>query len=382
MTLAKWHIDPGDLAVCWSIDPGDSHCVWYLERESERPTRAAHRLVEHWRPMARKTSRDKRLKFFGLGNRHCPICLVQFTEENVRAGRGVTLEHAPPKTLGGREVCLTCEPCNSRASSTSDQAIKRSKNPPELQFDIGGNRRSARLWPDGIPPSRMPFGFGDSPAAKRVQRELAEQTIVAVSGSIQFDQPTTLQEVSVSLKSADPRHVEVSYVRSAYLLVFSLLGRSGYEYAQSDAVRRIRAKILNPNDEAGPSLVRAFSFERPERNIITVRNNARPFFWSVRFDDGVCVFLPHGGSESQYRQIAELPDEQSICGWEWEPQKFANAYVDRRRLWRQSQMGEDGLFGKEYVTVSNSGWEQRWVVVNEVGDAMRAGPETRPSTRP
>ena len=25
MTLAKWHIDPGDLAVCWSIDPGDSH---------------------------------------------------------------------------------------------------------------------------------------------------------------------------------------------------------------------------------------------------------------------------------------------------------------------------------------------------------------------
>ena len=24
MTLAKWHIDPGDLAVCWSIDPGDS----------------------------------------------------------------------------------------------------------------------------------------------------------------------------------------------------------------------------------------------------------------------------------------------------------------------------------------------------------------------
>ena len=27
MTLAKWHIDPGDLAVCWSIDPGDSQAA-------------------------------------------------------------------------------------------------------------------------------------------------------------------------------------------------------------------------------------------------------------------------------------------------------------------------------------------------------------------
>ena len=25
MTLAKWHIDPGDLAIWWPIEPGDSH---------------------------------------------------------------------------------------------------------------------------------------------------------------------------------------------------------------------------------------------------------------------------------------------------------------------------------------------------------------------
>ena len=100
------------------------------------------------------------------------------------------------------------------------------------------------------------------------------------------------------------------------------------------------------------------------------------FFWSIRFDDGVCVLLPHGGSENHYRQIAELPEEQNICGWEWEPQKFGNAYVDPRRLLRQSKIGEDGLFGGEYVTVSNGGCEQRWIVVNEAGDAMRAGPKT------
>ena len=81
-------------------------------------------------------------------------------------GRGVTLEHAPPKTMGGREVCLTCKSCNSRASATSDQAVKRSKSPPELQIDTSGTKRSARFWPDGIPPSSMPYGFGSGPAAE------------------------------------------------------------------------------------------------------------------------------------------------------------------------------------------------------------------------
>ena len=332
--------------------------------------------------MARKSSREKRLKFFSLGNTHCPICLVQFTEENIKTGRGVTLEHAPPKTMGGREVCLTCESCNRRASATSDQAVKRSQSPPELQFDTSGTKRSARFWPDGIPPSSMPYGFGSGPAAKEAQRELSKETIVAVTGPIQFDKPTTIKEVSVSLKMPNTRHVELSYLRSAYLLVFSLLGRSGYEYAQSEAVRPIRKQIMNPDGEYGPSLVRTFPSEKPLGNMTTLRNNERPFFWSVRFDDGACVFLPHSGSENHYRQVAELPEKQTICGWEWELQKFGSAYVDRRRLFRQSKTGEDGLFGREYVTVSNGGCEQPWIVVNEVGDAMPVGPKTWPTTAP
>ena len=330
--------------------------------------------------MARKASRDKRLRFFSLGNTHCPICLVQFAEENVRTGRSVTLEHAPPKTLGGQEVCLTCEPCNSRASATSDQAVKRSKSPPELQFDISGTKRSARFWPDGILLSKMRYGFGSGPAAKEAQRELSKQTIVAVTGPIQFDQPTTINVVSVSPKLPNPRHVELSYLRSAYLLVFSLLGKSGYVYAQSEAVRLIRAQIQDPNDEVGPSFLRTFAPERPPRNMITLRNNERPFFWSVRFDDGVCVFLPHGGSEHHYRLIAELPEKQSISGWEWELRKFGNVYFDQRRLLQHGKPGEGDLFGREYVTVSDDGCEQRWIVVNEVGDAIRAGPKTWPST--
>ena len=145
---------------------------------------------------------------------------------------------------------------------------------------------------------------------RRRKENSVKETIVAVTGPIQFDKPTTIKEVSVSLKMPNTRHVELSYLRSAYLLVFSLLGRSGYEYAQSEAVRPIRKQIMNPDDECGPSLVRAFPSEKPLGNMTTLRNNERPFFWSVRFDDGACVFLPYGGSENHYRQVAELPENK------------------------------------------------------------------------
>ena len=317
--------------------------------------------------MARKRPRDRRLTFFRLGNTHCPICLVQFTDEDVRRGQNVTLEHAPPKTMGGQEVCLTCDRCNSLASATSDQAVKRHKSPPELLFDICGTKRSARFWRDGIPPSKMPYTFGTGSAAKKAQRELNNQTIVAVTAPIQFDQPTTINEIPVSLKMPNPRHVELSYLRSAYLLVFSLLGTSGYVYAQSEAVRLIRTQILNPSYEAVPSLVRGVSSKVSASNKITLCNNERPFFWSVRFDDGACVLLPQGGSKNHYRQIAELPENQTIGGRDWEPQKFGSINVVRHR---HPKRFEKGFFGIEYMTISDDGREERWTVVNQVGNEM------------
>ena len=160
--------------------------------------------------MSRKASRDRRMKFFGLGNTHRPICLVPFTEDDVRTGRGVTLEHAPPRTVGGREVCLTCEPCNRRASATSDQAVKRTNSPPEVEIETSGIRRRARFWPDGIPPSRMPYRFGGSPAAKEAQRELSKETIVVVTG--------LGADMGGGLAFADPRHELVFEARARVLV--------------------------------------------------------------------------------------------------------------------------------------------------------------------
>ena len=76
--------------------------------------------------MSRTSPQEKRLRLFEQGNTHCPICLTEFTEPEVRAGEAVTLEHAPQESLGGKPACLTCMKCNTGpATGMIDQAVAR-----------------------------------------------------------------------------------------------------------------------------------------------------------------------------------------------------------------------------------------------------------------
>ena len=76
--------------------------------------------------MSRDSLQEKRLRFFERGNTQCPICLTPFTEPDVRAGKVVTLEHAPQKSLGGKPACLTCVECNTGVSTgMMDRAVAR-----------------------------------------------------------------------------------------------------------------------------------------------------------------------------------------------------------------------------------------------------------------
>ena len=188
---------------------------------------------------------------------------------------------------------------------------------PELDFNVKGARRTARFRPDGIPLSELPYRFADSEAAKAAEREFGRETIVAVTQPIAFDQATTIDKITVAPKVPNARHLEVGWLRTAYLLAFSLLGRGGYVFSRSEALRPVREQIPNPDEEIATELLRGHESLALSGTVITLRSNARPFFWSIRFDGGACVLLPHGGSLDHYRRIAELPEHQSIRGWEW-----------------------------------------------------------------
>ena len=335
--------------------------------------------------MPRSTTRERRLKLFHRGNSHCPICLVEFTHDCVTAGQGVTVEHAPPraKPFHGAGVCLTCEDCNNNAGGSADQALVLSQRRPKAELDINGNiKRSARYYHEGMP--QLPIKPGSTPASRQLWRELREGTVVAAA-ILKTEEATTVRRITMSVREPDPREVESGYLKAAYLLVFSLLGKSGYLYARSEAVRPIREQIINPNCQLGPSLVRAFddnNQEYPSRMVI-MRNKQQPFCWIVKIDDR-CVLLPHGGCLTDYKRIAQLPGAvelgPSFVGWKVQGLSFGSVSVHLCRL-RHCDPSDQGLFGKDYLTTAKDGEEQRWVVVNQAEDILAVAPlgaKTRP----
>ena len=127
-----------------------------------------------------KDGRRRRLRFFDRGNTRCPICLTSFTRDAVAQGQNVTLEHAPPKTLGGSEMCLTCTTCNSSAGGKLDQAAammnramvdRTAGRGTKVEVDVCGTKHTTYLSPDGgMDPESIRRRAGSS-AAKQLREQ-------------------------------------------------------------------------------------------------------------------------------------------------------------------------------------------------------------------
>ena len=157
--------------------------------------------------MSRISLQEKRLRFFARGNAHCPICLTRFTEPDVRAGEVVTLEHAPQESLGGKPACLTCVLCNTGpATAMIDQAVTRYYR----AHDDGGYPISVEG--DGKRPYTIhPKHYDIEKDRIRIR---TRRDVVGKSHG-----PFTLRWTEPW-----PDAILLGLVKSAYLMVFSLLG--------------------------------------------------------------------------------------------------------------------------------------------------------------
>ncbi len=68
----------------------------------------------------------------------CPLCIKPYFLKDIEGESSLlTLEHNPPKSLGGDEKLLTCKNCNNEAGSKLDHQLKRQMN--ILNFKEGIN---------------------------------------------------------------------------------------------------------------------------------------------------------------------------------------------------------------------------------------------------
>ena len=216
-----------------------------------------------------------------------------FTEKDVEEGITATLEHVPPKSVVPERslgMCLTCTDCNSGSGRGVDQAAASLMGPQKARVDIRGIPHTAYITRNG-------------PIKIRGRAELPEQFYMnTLKADERFD---------MSFSRPQSRFANVSWLKSAYLSVFSLLGTCGYIFAESSAIRQVRKQILEPESDVVNHYAFTIDSQNPEYGVLM---NKRKFpCWAVMM--GICVvLLPCSGDDSLYDKTSGLVDGKGEFG--------------------------------------------------------------------
>ena len=256
--------------------------------------------------MSKITNKERRLKLFRYGSKaiakylngdtshyYCPICGDGYPESSAVMGSDLTLEHVPPKSIGGKPILLTCRKCNSSAGHTIDVTMASKKKLEDFAKIISGREKGkipyGRISFEDISVAAticsetsfdiMPISKANSPSTIERYREHLEGFASNNSSGFKF-------ELSLSQKY-DDRYFKLGHLKSAFLLIFAWLG---YRYAFDPRLNTVRQQIQEPKkDILGTRFWVAGNDSVPSNKVMFLRNPLPVFLISF---DGFLVILP------------------------------------------------------------------------------------------
>lgn len=261
-------------------------------------------------------------------------------------------------------ICLTCRQCNNRASRIDHQAFLGEKAREEwaagqgirLEVGIGGVKKAGRYLPsDSNPP--FPTQLSHLPKGSMKIGALPTTDHLDASKGIQLRIPRS------------PHYEWVSMIKTAFLLVFSLMGEGGYKFAASAALQPVREQILKPSEKVlkgcfvGQGTVPGTT--EPRRQLVFFCHGARPPAWLVPLWNGKVVLLPCGGPEPIDEFVA-AEDEVTIENNQlagWASCRFNESVRITGTVSQESGIADGTLVGSTGRIPTDRGeWE--WMIVN------------------
>jgi hypothetical protein len=234
----------------------------------------------------------------------CPLCARPFPNID-----DLTFEHAPPKSLGGREVALTCKRCNNTAGSSLDVEMRRAEDVDA--FVVGE--------PTG--PIRARFDVGAGAVNVDVQRGPDRE--ITVGGLPDRNSPDTTAAHLAALDAmvgpavpaqrltfTFPRHrferstVAAGWLRAAYLLAFA---KFGYRYALRSLFVPVRDQIADPTSAAIDSFYYFNLNAAPARRSMIAVAEPEPLRSLAVVNGRHLVYLPgfHADSDTLYERLRD-----------------------------------------------------------------------------
>jgi hypothetical protein len=292
-------------------------------------------------------SRDLRLKLFHVGaaafSRYrgtsddvayaCPICARLFGESAAKTGE-LTLEHVPPRSMGGPPLILTCRSCNSVAGHTVDAEAARAEQvkvvAAAMEMRQALNHQRGRIELHG---ERLRGDFSIDPASRTITFNVRSQ----VNDPAAFERSMAANKEHVAEGRTDanikitpairwrPVQAHISHLRAAFLAGFAAFG---YSFAFEQGLSLVRKQIRNPEVMLGPGFSLATVDSARSNAEITVITapieglaiwiEGRPFVFP-RYPDDVAFYDRLGQLFEQGTQRLTMQDVDK-------PQGFALAW--------------------------------------------------------
>jgi hypothetical protein len=221
------------------------------------------------------------------------------------ADKRLSAEHVPPKSVGGRELLLTCRICNNTSGTKLDADAKTKEDvrmamagtlgrPHRATATIGELRVNAALQTSGGQyrlhiPSKI-----NKPGTHEALRQVAR------AGT-----QLTLRHESFSDLGA-----KISWLRSGYLALFAV---AGYELALDPAMQIVRKQILECDERHIITFTSEAQQDIPltERRILRVLAPRWHRGWAVQFGR-YFVHFPARGDTLFYHRMAAFGLESLV----------------------------------------------------------------------
>ncbi|MEA2096513.1 MAG: HNH endonuclease [Candidatus Cloacimonadota bacterium] len=178
----------------------------------------------------------------------CPICGNLFDRNSIQSKR-LTAEDVPPKSIGGRQMILTCKRCNNDLGSKLDSQIKNYQNfiksvktistgkghlTHKVKYQVNGYEANAICKMNN---SKININFQkkiNNPINITRINEFLESQTKSENNGFEFNiSPNSRFHI---------RYFDIALLKNAYLIIFAKLG---YTYIFHENYKIIRNQIIN-----------------------------------------------------------------------------------------------------------------------------------------
>ena len=252
----------------------------------------------------------------------CPICAKGYDRHQLEAGT-LTLEHVPPKSLGGKGIVLTCKNCNSTAGHSVDAALANRREQNDCieaiirgegcfsgkgKLEMGGEIINIDLSVDDESIAIRPIKERNDPKKlaflNNYMRKLANEN--------QWNG----EKFNITPRVKYHRWFsKVGDLRTAYLICFATFG---YRYILSNMLSIVRQQLLNYSEQIIEEFwITSDKNEQYDIQLILLKKPINSIAVSWR---NVIILLPwFGGPENLYEYMKQNFKERDKIDFKGEP---------------------------------------------------------------